>query len=358
MHNILQWNINGLQNNLTDLQLLIHQYKPIIIVLQETHLKTDDSFIVSTQYDHYYYNLPINSMTKKQGIAILIRKGIPHKSILVQSSIAALALEVKLGFKYSIINVYIPPNQKFMSSDLLGIINQVPGPIILLGDFNAWSPLWGSNQTNARGRLIEDVILFKNLIVLNDGSPTHLSTHNTLTNVDICFGSASISTKLTCSTLSNLGGSDHFPLITAINTGTMNDFVFKPKFIFEKADWDRFSSIVTRNMNKFPPSDNINKEAVELQKILRSAAHLSIKQTTPRRSPKCVPWWSIELEEKRNKKQQAGHFFKHHRSRENLIKYKKLNAVFRKACRAAKNASLVQLTESINASTNQKKNLV
>ena len=35
--------------------------------------------------------------------------------------------------------------------------------------------------SNARGRLIEDVILYKNLIVLNDGNPQSTATSHEMT---------------------------------------------------------------------------------------------------------------------------------------------------------------------------------
>lgn len=35
---ILQWNLNGYFNNVTELQLLISKYQPKTILLQETHL--------------------------------------------------------------------------------------------------------------------------------------------------------------------------------------------------------------------------------------------------------------------------------------------------------------------------------
>ena len=35
---------------------------------------------------------------------------------------------------------------------------QLPSPFLILGDFNAHSPVWGSPNTNTRGQIIEDFI--------------------------------------------------------------------------------------------------------------------------------------------------------------------------------------------------------
>jgi len=45
--------------------------------------------------------------------------------------------------------------------------------ILLLGDFNAHSSLWGCSKTDVRGKLVGD-LLEHNLSLLNDGSYTYL----------------------------------------------------------------------------------------------------------------------------------------------------------------------------------------
>ena len=40
-------------------------------------------------------------------------------------------------------------------------------PILIAGDFNAWSTTWGSNFTNPRGRLVEETFAAMDLVLLN-----------------------------------------------------------------------------------------------------------------------------------------------------------------------------------------------
>ena len=54
------------------------------------------------------------------------------------------------------------------------LMSQLLPPILLLGDFNAHSSLWGCSKTNVRGKLVEDLLLKHNLSLLNDGSYTYL----------------------------------------------------------------------------------------------------------------------------------------------------------------------------------------
>lgn len=251
MLRILQWNLNGLLNNYADLNILIKEFYPDIIALQETHLPHNNTAHPPNKYTGYYHNCS-QIVTHKQGIAVFIKKTMTHKQVPIVSSISCLAVEVDIGYKLTIVNCYIPPHQNFTTRELTNILNIFHTPIILLGDFNAWSPLWGSPSTNTRGQIIEDIILSHNLIVLNDGSPTHFSTHKTFSHPDIILSSASIAPKLSSRTLDELHNSDHFPLITSISHPGWSQIKPKSKFLTDKADWSEFRSIATSLSNNSP----------------------------------------------------------------------------------------------------------
>jgi len=72
---------------------------------------------------------------------------------------------------------YVPftfPLQWFLILQILKSHCSTPSPILLLGDFNAHSTLWGCCKTDLRGKMIEDLLLKHNLSILNDGSNTYL----------------------------------------------------------------------------------------------------------------------------------------------------------------------------------------
>lgn len=50
---------------------------------------------------------------------------------------------------------------------------------MIVGDFNAHHPLWGSNKTDKRGKDLEEIILDLNLAILNDGAPTFVDYKST-----------------------------------------------------------------------------------------------------------------------------------------------------------------------------------
>ena len=157
--NILQWNIKGYFNNYSNFELLCKRYNPHIFSLQETYIKSN-----------------FNAHAPKQYVGYFVHQSLQHKTLTINSNISAVAVEINLHNPITIISVYIPPLQNLTVNDLNNLIINIQTPIILTGDFNGWSPLWGSLETNPRGKIIEDFILSNNISLLNDGSYTHFTT--------------------------------------------------------------------------------------------------------------------------------------------------------------------------------------
>jgi len=77
------------------------------------------------------------------------------------------------------------------------IINQLPTPFILVSDINAHNTMWGSDKTDTRGKLIENILDKDELILLNNGKPTHFNQYNGKTSeIDLSIASSSIATYL------------------------------------------------------------------------------------------------------------------------------------------------------------------
>ncbi|XP_017472707.1 PREDICTED: RNA-directed DNA polymerase from mobile element jockey-like isoform X1 [Rhagoletis zephyria] len=351
---IIQWNIKGYLNNYNELDLLIRDTHPNVICLQETHIPYNTkNIIIPKAYVGYFHNC-VNNKNPKQGVAILIKHNIPHR--IVSSTIQLISIEIKLTFPITIINTYIPPSQTFCEADICSLLSRSVSPPILLGDFNAWSPLWGSEKSNKRGTIVENVIFAENLIILNDGSPTHFSTHNTFTNIDLTLASAQLSPKCSWRTLSSLYGSDHFPLLSVIQTKLNPCHLTKsPNFNTDAANWDMYQTTCEKNFKNWNTS-NVRQLAANITKAIRSSANVAIPQskTTPLKI--YAAWWNKNLSTLRAEKQKLWHIYKSSPSVPNLIAYKKDNAIFKKSVKAAKAESIGKFTEDINPSYSPKKN--
>ena len=58
----------------------------------------------------------------------------------------------------TVCNIYIPPLVDVSLSDLGQLIQQLSAPFVLIGDFNAHSPLWGDVRQDSRGQIVEKLL--------------------------------------------------------------------------------------------------------------------------------------------------------------------------------------------------------
>ena len=63
-------------------------------------------------------------------------------------------------------------------TDLQHLLDQLPIPYILIGDFNAKNPLWGSSLCDRWSAVIEQLIEDNDAVLLNDGSKTRYDVYH------------------------------------------------------------------------------------------------------------------------------------------------------------------------------------
>jgi hypothetical protein len=103
----------------------------------------------------------------------------------------------------AVVAVYISPNrdiQQFKDwlAGLAVVVNSCrPRPVLILGDFNAWSEVWGLRETRARGRELEVWAVLNDLVLLNRGSvPTCVRPGLGSSIVDLSFASPTLASHV------------------------------------------------------------------------------------------------------------------------------------------------------------------
>ena len=110
-------------------------------------------------------------------------------------------------------SIYLPPSLKLNSSNLDDLITQLPPPVLLLGNFNAHSSLWGCPKTDIRGKLIEDLLHKHNLCLLNNGSTTYMHAATaSVSAIDLSICSPNIFLDVQPNVHEDLCGSDRHPI--------------------------------------------------------------------------------------------------------------------------------------------------
>ncbi|GBN62979.1 hypothetical protein AVEN_125268-1 [Araneus ventricosus] len=143
----------------------------VCIGLQETFLSSNNSLKLRG-----YNSVRKDAATGNNhsgGVCILTSNLYPSTPLTLHTSLQAVAVQVHARTLVTVCSVYLPPHDVISQQDLDTLVDQLPTPFILLGDFNGHSTLWGSDDTNSRGRQIERFISNNCLCLLNNDEKTY-----------------------------------------------------------------------------------------------------------------------------------------------------------------------------------------
>ena len=116
------------------------------------------------------------------------------------------------------------------------IQRQLPQPFIMLGDFNAHNILWGSDNTDARGRKVERFIDNHNINIMNNGAPTRI-LYNTESEIDLMCSSI-LEADLHWSIAASPGGSDHCSIFIAYEEARQDEGNNTNRWTIREARWE------------------------------------------------------------------------------------------------------------------------
>ena len=111
-----------------------------------------DNTTVPCPKEYVVYHSPYNPDVENHGALIYVRHDTPHNSFSLQSPLQATAVQIHLQRKYTIVSLYLPPNEALNEEDIKSLIRQLPQPFLILGDFNGRHHLCGEIVCNSRGK--------------------------------------------------------------------------------------------------------------------------------------------------------------------------------------------------------------
>jgi len=114
MLKIIHWNIKVYKNNYQELQILLKQYNPHIIALQETHISHTESLPTPVNFT-LFCNHNTNAFG---GTALLAHNSISHTQHQLIPEFESIAILINSKTKCTLISTYISPNKQFHTNNL------------------------------------------------------------------------------------------------------------------------------------------------------------------------------------------------------------------------------------------------
>jgi len=220
--NIIHWNCRGARNKIPEIQNIATNAH--IICLQETLITATNQLYIPG-FNHVAL---ISRPPGIRGLSIFIRDDFQFSTMdcntFATPSVEVLGIRLycPLNEPLYIFNLYRHPgsNTPFSFYRNLFGLSSLYKYIIFLGDFNAHHFDWHDSRVDSQGDSISRVCEALGLVIMNDSSPTFLSSLNLASTViDLTIASRTLALISDTETIQDSHGSDHLPIkITMRNT--------------------------------------------------------------------------------------------------------------------------------------------
>ena len=331
---LLQWNANSLSAHIHELKYFLDQQDrlPDIICVQETFLKPTLSPSVSG-----YSILRRDGVDGHGGVAILVKNDISYFDFTSYENVEGISIKIATtSGPLQIFNFYISPSSSFDE----GFFQQVFSfeNALVCGDFNAKSTLWGSPKADSRGKSIENILQQSNLVVLNTGSPTRIFTTGE-SHIDLTFISPRYANMTNWEVLENTCGSDHNMIKVDFRVDINHEDVFAPQWLFEKADWPKFSFLCDTYLSEIDFECGLETLNESITAAIIDAAKDSIPKSSGRKRRKYARFWNDKCKIAVDNRDKAKRALKIDSPNDQFIEYKRLKATATKTVKEEKRKS-------------------
>lgn len=322
----------------------------MIACLQETLLE-DTQFSPNRKYK--IEKSPHFANMQNRGTAILVHNAMHYTRIRINTTLEAVAVRLHSNKSYTVCSIYLSPNNAITKEEIRDIIRQLPQPFLLLGDFNAKHPTWDLNHApDARGRIVQDLLIEESIGLYNQGHPTHYHVqNNSFSTIDLSICSVDALRDFELSVDTDLHGSDHFPMIL-----TPTEFLplhHTPRWIIKKANWEDFQ-IKSESLCEVPIYEACESYDKMSEEIIKSAVE-TIPKSDGYYKASPVPWWNPTCQSLKKERLKHQKEMIKHPTISNKINYKKYRGKFQRAQKEAQKTSWKTYASSVNTKTEEGK---
>ena len=334
---ILQWNARGLRGHMDQFRNYVYGacVSPDVICVQESFLTGKAQ---SPKLDGFNIIRKDCLSSEKGGLVMYIKVGINFNVLDIEdiSNIEMQGIEIStFSGHLKILNSYMSPSYNLKKDDVQKIFPHKRS--ILLGDFNAHNKLWGCSETKRRGRIFEEILTENNLIVLNTGQATHITSNQSNVNsvIDLSIIPQDLALNARHIVTNSNMGSDHYACVTTFNEEFLIEYdLSMHMWKLRKADWKNYKEISSFSLSMDVIIDNdCDATFNNIVDCITSIAN----QTIPRKKLenkknkqkkfRPLPYWNERCSEAIYKRNQYRNKMNKTRELGDYLEYKKQEAV-------------------------------
>ncbi|GFU13599.1 RNA-directed DNA polymerase from mobile element jockey [Trichonephila clavipes] len=333
-----------------DIKYIIRQYHPVCVAFQETFLKSCHTTKIR-RYGCVRKDTEGHSVSGD--VCIFTSLDVPSSALPLHTSLQAVAVRIHFTSLITVCCLYLSPNTVIHQHDLNNLVDELPAPFVILGDFNGHITLWGSAKTNPRGRQIEQVLSDHCLCLLNHEEPTYFHEPTRFFHtLDLAICSPSLFPNLNLPVEMDLYNSDHFPVILSHDHDTGGK-TFPPTYPYSCADRALFTqlAVIPDAMVK---TESIDTAVQEITNVLIAAADLSLPNVSSHSFQRYKPWWNTDCQTAYKNQRKLWGIFRRYPTTENLLAFKKAKANARRVRRRSQRQSWIRYVSSLTSSTSSK----
>ena len=341
-NHFIHWNICGVGSHWEDLKLLIQEYHPKVVALQET---LRDSFTLA---GYEIFHKKVNPCDR--GVSLMVDSSLASSVVPLHTDLEATAARVSVGNKvYTFCNLYLSPSKQHSKASIENLLDQLPRPAVMMGDYNAHHPLWGSTSSNQLGTDLEEIFSLRNLCVLNDGTPTRLHYNGTATCIDLTVVDPSIVLDFEWSVLDDSHGSDHYPVLLKSVSAEEEDS--EARYNLNKANWPVYEEHCRGRIRDEAVFREGTCPVESLTHILSDIVEDCIPKSNNKNRRTKVPWFNNDCREAKRRRKRALHRFRRTPTLANLLAFRQARARCRWVMKNAKRSSWQDFCSTLNYQT-------
>lgn len=192
-------------------------------------------------------------------------------------------------------------------------IRQGPDEVIVAGDFNAHSPIWGSPYTCNKGEALTDMINSLNMVVMNQGNAPTYEKGGRASHIDVTFASSSISRWIQDWKVLDINiESDHNPIFFAVHDRVQLPRPDPKGWSWRRMDNSKLAAFISSYI--VPDEDGVFNDD-DLASFLEKACDSCMPRKKFAGHGKPVHWWSETIASLRKASFKARRVYQKARSR-------------------------------------------